>query len=227
MHACALARELRVPRVIVPPNPGHFSAWGMLTSDLRHDVVQTRVVRSDRLAPGDLDAIWRRLEERLRETFSQETADEAQLAFARSADLRYAGQEHTVNVPVGDREPIAETTRHFHALHEQLYAFRLDAAAEFVNFRLTGFGAVRKPELPLLPRGDGARSASKGSRDVDFDALGRHEAGIYERGGLGAGAEVEGPAVIEEPAASTVVFPGQRLRVDERGNLIVDTDPES
>ena len=227
MHACALARELRVPRVIVPPNPGHFSAWGMLTSDLRHDAVQTRVVRPDRLAAPDLDAIWRRLEERLLETFSQEAADEAQLTFARSADMRYAGQEHTVNVPLGEHEPVAETTRRFHALHEQLYAFRLDSGAEFVNFRLAGFGAVRKPELPLLPRGNGARSASKGSRDVDFDALGRHEAGIYERGRLGAGAEIDGPAVVEEPAASTVVFPGQRLHVDGRGNLIVETDPES
>jgi N-methylhydantoinase A len=226
MHACALARELRVPRVIVPPNPGHFSAWGMLTSDLRHDAVQTHVVRSDRLAVADLDAIWRRLEERLLGTFSQEAADEGEVTFARSADMRYAGQEHTVNVPLSEGERIAETTRRFHDLHEQLYAFRLDSGVEFVNFRLTGFGAVRKPELPAVHRGDGADTALKGSRDVDFDELGRHEARIYERARLGAGDEVEGPAVVEEPAASTVVFPGQRLHVDERGNLIVETGPE-
>ena len=79
-----------------------------------------------------------------------------------------------------------------------------------------------KPELrPIESNGD-ARSALKGTRDVDFDELGRHESRIFERALLGAGAELEGPAVIEEPAASTVVFPGQQLRVDELGNLIVE-----
>jgi N-methylhydantoinase A len=82
---------------------------------------------------------------------------------------------------------------------------------------------VRKPELArIATNGDGS-AARKGVRDVDFDELGRHEATIYERSLLGAGAELEGPAVVEEPAASTVVFPGQRLRVDEYGNVIIET----
>ena len=80
-----------------------------------------------------------------------------------------------------------------------------------------------KPELRAIASNGGAQTAFKGTRDVDFDELGRHESRIFERALLGAGAELEGPAVIEEPAASTVVFPGQRLRVDELGNLIVET----
>ena len=101
-------------------------------------------------------------------------------------------------------------------------ATNISSPIEFVNLRLTGFGAVPKPELRAIASNGGARSAVKGTRDVDFDELGRHEAQIFERSRLGAGAELEGPAVIEEPAASTVVFPGQRLRVDELGNLIVE-----
>jgi N-methylhydantoinase A len=86
---------------------------------------------------------------------------------------------------------------------------------------------VPKPELPRLDRGGDVSAARKGSRDVDFDALGRRESQVFERALLGPGSELEGPAVVEEPAASTVVFPGQRLRVDDFGNLIVDTDGES
>jgi N-methylhydantoinase A len=220
MHATALARELQVPRVIVPPAPGHFSAWGMLMSDLRHDLVQTHFAR-------EADAgVWQELEERLRAGFTEEGVGSERLAFERSADMRYAGQEHTVNVPIpagelgeAEREEIA---RRFHDLHEQLYTFRQDSPIEFVNFRLTGFGAVAKPELRTIASNGGGQSALKGARDVDFDELGRHESRIFERALLGAGAELEGPAVIEEPAASTVVFPGQRLRVDELGNLIVE-----
>jgi N-methylhydantoinase A len=225
MHACALAAELRVPRVIVPPSPGHFSAWGMLASDLRHDAVQTHFARADALEADELAALWRGLEERLLGTFADEGLGPEQVTFVRSADMRYAGQEHTVNVPLseGTNGGGGDVDRRFHELHDQLYTFRLASPIEFVNFRLTGFGAVRKPELARISANGVAQAALKGTRDVDFDELGRQESRIYERSRLGAGIELEGPAVIEEPAASTVVFPGQRLRVDEYGNLIVET----
>jgi N-methylhydantoinase A len=222
MHACALARELRAARVIVPPSPGHFSAWGMLASDLRHDAVQTRLVRADRLADEKLEEAWRDLEERLLATFASEHRSADDVEFARSADMRYAGQEHTVDVPVASGDGRTEIEQCFHDLHEQLYTFRLDSPIEFVNFRLAGFGSVRKPELGRLERNGDASGALKGSRAVDFDELGRHEARIYERAGLAAGAALEGPAVVEEPAASTVVFPGQMLRVEEHGLLVIE-----
>jgi N-methylhydantoinase A len=228
MHATALARELQVPRVIVPPAPGHFSAWGMLASDLRHDLVQTRFARADDAELGELTGVWRELEERMRATFAEEGVESGRLAFVRTADMRYAGQEHTVNVPIPDGElgedERAEIERRFHDLHEQLYTFRQGSPIEFVNFRLTGLGAVPKPELRRVASNGRVQGARKGTRDVDFDELGRHESRIYERERLGAGAELDGPAVIEEPAASTVVFPGQRLRVDDFGNLVVEKE---
>jgi N-methylhydantoinase A len=228
MHASALARELHVPRVIVPPAPGHFSAWGMLASDLRHDEVQTRFARAEQTESAEIDAVWRELERRLEGTFRDEGLEPDRVNFARSADMRYAGQEHTVNVPIPDGVPtIDEIVRRFHDLHEQLYTFRLGSPIEFVNFRVAGFGAVRTPELARLQANGDVSSAVKGMRDVDFDELGRRQSTIYERSLLGAGAELSGPAVVEEPAASTVVFPGQRLRVDEYGSLLIDVDGES
>jgi N-methylhydantoinase A len=222
MHGCALARDLRVPRVIVPLHPGHFSAWGMLTSDLRHDVVQTHYVRADRLGPDELPAIWRGLEERLSAVFADEGLGRERVVFSRSADMRYAGQEHTVTVPLPDAPADGEVERRFHDLHEQQYTFRLGSPVEFVNFRLAGVGLVRKPEPARIASGGEAARALKGKRDVDFDELGRIETRLYERDRLGAGAELEGPAVVEEAAASTVVFPGQTLRVDDFGNLVIE-----
>jgi N-methylhydantoinase A len=228
MHASALARELHVPRVIVPNFPAHFSAWGMLMSDLRHDLVQTRFARMYEVEPAELTDVWRGLEKRMLDIFAEERMAAENVAFARSADMRYAGQEHTVNVPVPSDElsedKRREVERRFHDLHEQLYNFRQDSPIEIVNFRLAGFGGVAKPELRrIAPNGD-ASAALKGARDVDYDELGRQRSRIYERGELGAGAEIEGPAIVEEPAASTVVFPGQTLHVDVYGNLIVETE---
>jgi N-methylhydantoinase A len=228
MHAMALARELQVPRVIVPPAPGHFSAWGMLMSDLRHDLVQTRFVRVHDVDLADLTGGWQELEDRMLETFADEGFEPADVTFVRTADMRYAGQEHTVNVPVPadelDEEQREEIERRFHDLHEQLYTFRLSSPIEIVNFRLTGFGRVSKPELGRISSDGDAERALKGAREVDFDELGWQEARIYERDRLPAGAQLDGPAVIEEPAASTVVFPGQRVQVDEYGNLFVETE---
>jgi N-methylhydantoinase A len=227
MHASALARELHVPRVIVPNNPGHFSAWGMLMSDLRHDLVQTRFVRAAEAGLAELSDLWQDLERRMLEIFVDERFEPERITFVRTADMRYGGQEHTVNVPVpgGDLQEAdrGEIESRFHDLHEQLYTFRQDSPIEFVNFRLAGFGAVAKPEFPRLPANGDAEVARKGTREVEFDELGLHESRIYERSRLGAGAEVEGAAIVEEPAATTVVFPGQTLRVDAYGNLIIET----
>ena len=175
-----------------------------------------------------MGATWRELEKRIHELFAAEATEGATVTLLRSADMRYAGQEHTVNVPVPmgdcDETLVAEIERRFHELHEQLYTFRQDSPVEFVNFRLTAFGTVSKPELRKISENGGSDAVLKGKREVDFDELGRRESSIYERDLLGAGAVLVGPAIVEEPAASTVVFPDQRLRVDEYGCLIIETE---
>lgn len=227
MHATSLARDLRIPRVIVPPAPGHFSAWGMLMSDLRHDIVQTRLMRTEQMEMRDFMLSWHDLEQRLRAIFADEGIAAGDVIFARSADMRYLGQEHTVNVPIPGGE-LSDAQRSqieskFHELHEQLYTFRQNSPIEIVNLRLTGFGTVRKPELQRIESNGDSIHALKGTRLVDFDDLGRHETHIYERSRLGAGAELRGPAIVEEAAASTLVLPEQRLLVDTYGNLIIET----
>jgi N-methylhydantoinase A len=142
--------------------------------------------------------------------------------------MRYMGQEHTVNVPIANGD-LGEAQRSqiedkFHDLHEQLYTFRQASPVEIVNLHLTGFGPVHKPELQKIAANADIQQALKGTRQVNFDDLGSHATRIYERERLGAGAELEGPAVIEEAAASTLVLPQQKLYVDAFGNLIINTN---
>ncbi|GHO90600.1 5-oxoprolinase [Reticulibacter mediterranei] len=227
MHASSLARDMHMPRVIIPLAPAHFSAWGMLVSDLRHDLVQTKLMRTAQIALRDFNAAWIELEGKMRSVFADEGVEATNLFFVRSADMRYLGQEHTVNVPVANgnlgEEQCSQIEGKFHELHEQLYTFRQQSPTEIVNLHLVGFGPVRKPELQKITVNTNTQQALKGTRLVDFDDLGRYETRIYERGLLGACAELEGPAVIEEAAASTLLLPKQKLHVDPVGNLIIET----
>jgi N-methylhydantoinase A len=188
---------------------------------------------------AEFSAAWSELEEKMRKLFADERVEPEDVTFARSADMRYLGQEHTVSVPLPGGQvstpaplhsrPYSEEQRAliestFHELHEQLYTFRQESPIEIVNLRLTGFGAVRKPELQSIEVNTEAQRAFKGTRLVDFDDLGRFETSIYERERLGAGAALEGPAVVEEAAASTLVLPGQKLHVDRFGNLVIEME---
>jgi N-methylhydantoinase A len=120
----------------------------------------------------------------------------------------------------GDR--MREIESRFHAVHEKQYTFRLDSAIEIVNLHVTVVGQVNKPRRAELPSQSGAARPIR-QRLVDFDEQGQHETGIYDRTTLGAGATIAGPAIIEEEASNTVVYPGMTVTVDRWGNLIVDT----
>lgn len=229
MHAAALAKELQIKKVLIPVATAVFSAWGMLMTDLRHDLIQTNIRRTDEVSIEELDGIWDEMERQAVEYFQREKMDAGDMVFTRYADMRYLGQEHTVKVPVPagkvDASVIRDVEQRFHSLHEHNYTFRLDdSLIEFVNFHLTTFGTVKKPEFGRLEnRNSDLSAAIKGYRDVDFDEEGWQRSTIYERGLLGGGAVFAGPAVIEEPASSTVIFPGQKVTVDDYGNLIIET----
>ena len=226
MHATALARGLHIDTVVVPVAPGHFSAWGMLMTDLRTDLVRTAITRTDRISGPAIERIYVDLERDAIGAFVNSGVERRRITTQRSADMRYLGQEHTVKVPVGmeiDDPSLSELIERFHGLHKQSYTFRLDASpVEFVNFHVTAYGNVDKPDIPRLSSENASIEASrKGTRFVDFDEFGRHSSEIYERSRLGPGSRVIGPAIVEEPAASTVLFPGDTLNVDSYGNLII------
>ncbi|MGC8879543.1 MAG: hydantoinase/oxoprolinase family protein, partial [Anaerolineae bacterium] len=228
MHAGALARELRVKEVLIPNEPAVFSAWGMLMTDLRYDFIRTTIRRADQISAAALTEIYGEMEAVARQNLLDQHILEKRMMFQRFADMRYLGQEHTVKVSIPGgiitEEQMPEICERFHRLHEHTYTFRLDSLIEFVNYHVTGFGIVEKPQLKKLDGTQGSlEAARKGTRRVNFDELGYHEAPIYERSLLPVGIRITGPLVIEEPASTTVVFPDQTVYRDEYGFLRIRT----
>ena len=225
MHACGLAAELHLKKVIVPPNPGHFSAWAMLVTEPRRDLIQTRLLHLDSVDNVDVAQIFESMQQELTLALSRDDASTHPIRFARSADIRYAGQEHTVKVPIGSEINLREIGPSFHNLHERAYTFQLlDSAIEFVNFHVTAFQRVSKPAVSEISADNRSQEqAYKGERSIDFDAHGVHQTPSYERTLLPPGFSTVGPLVVEEHASTTLVYPGQTLEVDRFGNLIVHT----
>jgi len=232
MHAPALAKELGVKKVIVPVASSVFSAWGMLMTDLRHDYIQTYIRRINELNPIELNKEWNSIEVQALKQYQEEGVSEEKVLFTRFADIRYLGQEHTVKVPVPNGEwsdeTLKEVVKRFGDLHEQHYTFKLEGTpAEIVNLHLTAFGKVLKPKMKKINSiNSNIQEAYKETRPVYFEEEGWVETKVYSRSLFGKGMEVSGPAIVEEQSASTVIYPGQSLTVDEYGNLIIETGVE-
>jgi N-methylhydantoinase A len=224
MHAAALARELGVPKVIIPNHAAVFSAWGMLLTDLRRDYLLTRVIRLEAKNLHDINDIYEAQSKTAEADFAADGHGRDQIVFQRFADMRYRGQEHTVKVAFPaqrlEADAIEALVKAFDASHEREFRFRLEAPTELVNIHLVAYGLVDKPAIPKIPRTTtDATLALKGGRAVDFDTDGILDADIYDRPLLAPGMSFKGPAIIEEAATVTVVLPGQSVDVDDYGNL--------
>ncbi len=233
IHAAAIARELRIPTVIVPPYSGVFSAWGMLMADLRHDLSQTHIEPLERADMDELDGIFKELEARVKGVFEKEHVEADRITVAYQVDLRYVGQEHTLAIAAP--RPItaaaeAALARRFDETHLRIYGHNApEERKEIVSLKVIGIGNVRKPILERILEGKEAPPAQArlGTRDV-YVGNGRYQAfSIYQRDRLSAGNLIPGPAVIEEVTATTVVEPNQACRVDAYGTLIIALDEEA
>jgi N-methylhydantoinase A len=230
MHACALARELSIKKVVIPRQSSVFSAWGMLLSDLRRDYLQTQIVDlSSPEAPGQLDETLRQLEDKALQEFAAENIDRARVHFLRYGRCRYQNQEHSVEIALPDGEitagQIEAIRRRFDTDYEREYTYRLAAPVELVAYHLVAIAAVDKLEPETLPAtGRTLGDAVKGRREVDFVEAGVHQATIYNGDALEPGMSFAGPAIIEESGATTVIPPGLPCHVDDYGNYHIQTD---
>ena len=227
IHASAIAREINVPTVIVPPSSGVFSAWGMLMADLRHDFSQTYIAPMDQASVDSVNAVFAKLEGRVRDLFELERIPEGQIALSYSVDLRYIGQEHTLRVPAPARMKQSDKPsldRSFDDMHLRIYGHNApEERKEIVSLQVMGIGKVRKPVLEKIARGakSPTSGATLGKRRV-YVGSGTYEPfSIYRRDLLAAGNVIEGPALVEEATATTTVGKGETCSVDEYGNLII------
>ena len=228
LHASMVARELRIPQVVIPIAPGHFSAFGMLLSDFRRDLVQSRFVRLDEVDLDDLKGWFAELETLGTAAVEGAELDTKRLVIARSLDMRYVGQEHavTVDVPLAvfRRGGKAGIKRHFDELHKERYGRGSpNEPAEIVSIRSAVTGVLKKPRLAEIARGGGApiASAATGERKVFFPGRGWANCRTYRRDALKAGNKIAGPALVEEHASTTVLQPGDAMRVDAHGSLLI------
>ena len=229
LHASAIAREIGMERLIVPRAPGHFCAFGMLYSDLRYDYVRTWFTRLADASFEEIEHIYESMVAEGHAAIAGSGVKPGRITVAHAADMRYVGQEHpvTVDLPPSvikrrDRDSIK---RHFDEVHLRRYGTCApEERAEVVSLRVTVTGLMKKPPLERVVRGGRAplKSAQRGKRSVYFAEAGRAvPTPTYARDALRAGNRIEGPALVEEYASTTVVLPGDRLEVDGFGNLVI------
>jgi N-methylhydantoinase A len=221
LHASALARELSIPTVVVPPEPGNFSAVGMLLADARLDLSKTFVGVLDDGTVAALSTAFAEMEEDARSALVREF-DAREVVFERHAEMRYAGQRHNIKVPISGLADAAGIRAAFDRDYKRRYGHAdLKAAAELQALHLSGFTRLRRPELARLPRVQApARPAER--RQVYFGtARGTLDAQIHDRTTLAPGFKGEGPALIEEYGSTTLVWPGDSFEIGTLGEIRV------
>jgi N-methylhydantoinase A len=227
LHAAAIAQELGIPTIIIPMNSGVFSAWGMLMADLRHDFALTHIKPIKEAEVDRFNTMFRDLEARLRDIFKQENVLDENIEVTYQMDLRYLGQEHTLSVfaPAHFTEADkAVVSKSFDDLHLAAYGHNApEESKEVVSLKAIGIGRVNKPSMQAIQAGgkEPASEAHTGERSV-YRGNGAYERfNIYRRERLLANNVIDGPAVIEEITATTVVENNQTCTVDQYGNLII------
>ena len=226
LHGVALARELSIPVVIVPPNPGITSAVGCLLVDLQHDLAESCLIAAADADAGEIQRRFERLEAGAAERLAHEGVAAADMLMQRSVDMMYQGQWRSLSVPVGGRiESIGAMVAAFHVLHQREYNFsREDTPVTLFRLNLKAIGTVPKAQFAVHEPGGGpARDppAPQSRRPVYFDADQPVDTPVYWRPDLAAGSSMQGPAVIEQLDATTVVPPGVTFKVDRWLNLVI------
>jgi N-methylhydantoinase A len=222
LHAAAVANELGMRTVVVPPLPGNFSALGLLIADVRRDFVRTRVSATAKTAIEHVHVTLRELVRDGEAELVSAGFPASRQRFAASLDMRYAGQSFELSVPVAiDVGSIEQIERAFSEVYAAHYGAATGAMIEIVSYRLAAWGLSDKPELPAIDRSSRSLDAAAcGSRTVVFDGS-ELQVTLFDRDRLPCGQPVNGPALVEEGGSTTVVPPGWSAEVDPVGCLIL------
>jgi N-methylhydantoinase A len=225
LHAPFIAQMVGISKVIVPWSPGTICAWGMVNTDLRHDVVRTIDYGGVQLETDQLASLFADLQLEGAQALLQQGVEESEITTRRAIDMRYRGQEHTLTIalPEGpvNGESLEELRRSFDETHQRRYAHSSPGeGVEFVNVRVEAVGLLDKPGL-LSGNGGGGEPQPRSSRPVVFRE-GRQDTPIFHRSELAPGATIEGPAVIDEDGSTSILPPGFTLTIDHARNMVIE-----
>jgi N-methylhydantoinase A len=219
MHAALIAAELEIPRIVIPPGPGNFSALGSLISDLRHDYVRTRLLETRRAALADVWETFAEMEREGRATLVDDGIPPDRIVLTRTLGMRYVGQSWELLVRLADGvDSVAALEQAFYDAHERRYGHSHAGPAEIVSFRLTARGRAEKPRFTPWVTGGALKDAERETRQVYFDGAFR-AVKVYARERLPGGVRLPGPALVEEMGSVTVVPPGWVAAVGTLGEL--------
>ena len=229
LHSSRLARELDMPRILVPRNPGILCALGLLLTDLMTNYSQTRIMPVDDKAPGIIADVFANLDRRANAWFDGEGIAHAMRRMRRTIDMRYAGQNYELPIACPDDLTAADLVpslrKSFEAAHQQMYGYIApEEPMQIVTFRLEATGLVRPVEMRAHPNAVTALDkAMLTKRDVWLAETKQFTScPVYDRDKLGPGHDIMGPAIIEQMDATTVVLPDQTATIDAYLNIIVE-----
>jgi N-methylhydantoinase A len=233
VHAAAVAEELGMRCILVPPRPGAFSALGLLCTDVVHDYIRSDLKPLDAVTPEQAEEIYRLLEIKAREELAEEGMDIANASFSRELDLRYTGQGYELRTPLDGlferhltAASLTAARTRFDERHAQIHGHAAaNRPVEVVSYRLRARVSVPKyqPQQEAESPTSGAIDlAVKSRRTLHVSSGMSAEAIVYERDKLGVGAEIPGPAIVEQFDATTIIPPGWIARVDAYRNLMLE-----
>jgi N-methylhydantoinase A len=222
-----IARGMSISRLIVPFNPGVFSAQGILTMNLVHTYSRAFSRELESVDMAELDSLYREIESTARKTLYDEGMNDKTIEFLRSMDICYEGQRYYIDTPVRNgvlketsaiKADIADVYRR---LYRSRYGHLIEAPLKTINIRLKAIGRIQEiPTREIKPGQQIPQNANKKPRRIYIEGK-FTEVPVFEREGLEAGNSIRGPAIIEEPYHVTLLTPGQHLLVDKYGNLVI------
>ena len=225
LHAADLAVECRIPRIIVPEAPGTMCARGILLSDIVHDLVRSAIAPADAAGWKNVCNLFGEMAREGETLLTRDGVASEDRAYRYFIDARYVGQNHEVRVAMDkvDAGNFDAFLRGFANRHTQEYGYDIpDRAVETVNCRVQAIGRVPRPETRIGAGGGSLHDARTEKRRVNL-AGDWTETPIYRREALSPGLRFDGPAIVEEMSATTIILPGQRAEIDAGGNIIIET----
>lgn len=225
MHSQALARELGIKKVIIPATSSVFASWGMLMSDIRHDYSQTLLVSFKDINYTALNDSYKEMIEEAEKTLHTEGIEGSNVVISKSFDMRYEGQEHTVEISVPfdkiDENNIENLINNFHDSHNRLYSYTLpESGVEIVNIKIQALGKLEKPKMVETTVEEGDSLIEE--REVFYEETGWEVVKVFSKEKLEIDEVIDGPSIIEEKSSSIILHHGDKLKKDKYGNLVIE-----
>jgi N-methylhydantoinase A len=232
MHACALSEDLGIKKIVIPLNPGLFSALGMLAADFTHHSSFPIIKDVEDIDSQFVEKKYREMEDYGRKILAKERSIFTNSFFLRYADLRYKGQayELTINSPnLFTDDSISGLVKSFHNKHRSVFGFSAEENVELINLRSISVGVTKKPKIQRnRDKKEGSSSAPSAWRDVFFEEFDEHiSCPIYIRDQLSSNSILHGPCIVEQYDTTIVVYPTWKGVVDRYGSLILKRNGES